>query len=169
MNNREVVLDILRQAYQIEVDGYTFYSMTAERAADPAVKELFAKLADDEVQHQAFLRSIAGNYDTKGLEAFKLNLRAPELRAIKKAVFTARFRRQAANAEFELGVLSVGKTLETNAVKYFFTAATNAGEPEIKKFYKFLADWEQQHFDALKTLYDSVHQNLFPSGKAAPF
>ena len=61
--NRDEVLDILRKAYQIEVDGYTFYSMTADRADKPAVQELFGKLAQDEVQHQAFLRGVLQRYD----------------------------------------------------------------------------------------------------------
>ena len=169
MNDRDAVLDILRKAYQIEVDGYTFYSMTAERAEKEAVQELFTKLAEDEVQHQAFLRTIAGNYDEKGIEAFKMNLRSPELRAINQAVFTAKFREQAAGNEFELGVLSVGMTLETNAVAYFSTAAKNAGEPEVKKFYQFLADWEKQHLEALRTLYNSVRTDFFASGSFSPF
>jgi len=169
MNNRDVVLDILRKAYQIEIDGYTFYSMTAERAQKPAVQELFTKLAEDEVQHQAFLRSVAGNFDAKGVEAFKMNLRSPELRAINQAVFTAKFREQAAGNEFELGVLSVGMTLETNAIGYFSTAAKNAGEPEVKKFYQFLADWEKQHLEALRTLYNSVRTDFFAAGSFSPF
>ncbi|MBZ5588390.1 MAG: ferritin family protein [Acidobacteriia bacterium] len=169
MSNREAVLDILRKAYQIEVDGFTFYSMTAERAEKPAVQELFAKLAEDEIQHQAFLRSIAGVYSTKGVEAFKLNLRSPDLRAITQAVFTGKFREQAAGAEFEMGVLSIGMTLETNAVTYFSNAAASGGQPEIKTFYQFLADWEKQHYDALKGLYNSVRTDFFAAGSFAPF
>ncbi len=60
MSDREQMLDILRKAYQIEVDGYTFYSMTADRAEKEAVRDLFAKLAADEVQHQAYLKSVRG-------------------------------------------------------------------------------------------------------------
>lgn len=169
MSSREAMLDILRKAYQIEVDGYTFYSMTAERATKPAVQGLFAKLAEDEVQHQAFLRSIVGNYDAKGAEAFKLNLRAPDMRAFSDAVFTAKFREQAAGAEFEMGVLSVGMTLENNAITYFTGAAANANEDEIKEFYQFLADWEKQHLDALQRLYGSVREDFFAAGNFAPF
>jgi rubrerythrin len=169
MTEREKVLEILRNAYQIEVDGYTFYSMTAEKATQSAVQELFTKLAEDEVQHQAFLRNIVGNYDAKGVEAFKFTLRTPELKALSDAVFTARFRRQAAGAEFELGALSVGMTLETNAIRYFSKAAADAPEQEVKGFYQYLADWEKQHFEALKKLYDSVREDFFASGNFAPF
>ena len=169
MGSRDVILDVLRKAYQIEVDGYTFYSMTAERATKPAVQELFAKLAEDEIQHQAFLRSVGRDYDAKGVQAFAMNLRSPELRAINQAVFSAKFREQAAGAEFEMGVLSVGMTLETNAYTYFSNAAAGAGEPEVKKFYQFLADWEKQHFDALQRLYNTVRTDYFASASFAPF
>ena len=33
MQNREAILDILRKSYQIEVDGHTFYAMTASKAS----------------------------------------------------------------------------------------------------------------------------------------
>src|SRR5512136_1917857 len=99
-DNRDAILEIVGKAYQIETDGYTFYSMTAERADKPAVRELFEKLASDEVQHQAFLKSVAKNYDTKGLGAFKLDARPPDMSAIVQQVFTGRFREQAAGAQF---------------------------------------------------------------------
>ena len=70
MTAEEQVLDILRKAYQIEVDGYTFYSMTAEQAIKPAVEELFARLAQDELQHQAFLRDVLGLGDPFENEVF---------------------------------------------------------------------------------------------------
>ena len=34
---------------------------------------------------------------------------------------------------------------------------------------QYLADWEQQHFDALKNLYNSVREDFFASGNFAPF
>jgi rubrerythrin len=169
MSGNQQVLDILKKAYQIEIDGYTFYSMTAERAEKEAVRELFAKLAADEVQHQAFLRGIAGAYNAKGADAFKIDLRSPEARAINQALFTGKFREQAATTEFELGVLSIGMTLETNALTYFSKAADQAPEKEIKAFYRFLADWEQQHFDALQTLFNAVRADHFAASSFAPF
>jgi rubrerythrin len=66
VQEREQILEILRKAYQIEVDGYTFYSMTAAQATKSAVKELFEKLAHDEVQHQNFLESVGKRYDAEG-------------------------------------------------------------------------------------------------------
>jgi len=169
MTASEQIVDILRQAYQIEVDGYTFYSMTADRADKPAVQELFGKLAQDEVQHQAFLRSVLKNYHDKGIEAFALNVKTPDLHAFAEKVFTDRFRDQAEGAAFEMAALSVGMTLEKNAVSYFGGAARQASEAEVRTFYQFLADWEQQHLDALAGLAEVVRGDFWEKSGFAPY
>jgi len=168
-DNRDAILDIVGKAYQIETDGYTFYSMTAERATKPAVQELFAKLASDEVQHQAFLKSVAKNYDEHGTRAFKLETKVPDALAVTSQIFTGRFREQAAGAQFELAVLSIGMTLETNAIKYFTTAAKQATDQEVKEFYQFLADWEQQHYDALQNIFTMVRSDHQAESGFSPF
>ncbi|MCG6949410.1 MAG: ferritin family protein [Acidobacteria bacterium] len=163
------ILEILKKAYQIEVDGYTFYSMTADRASKPAVQELFDKLARDEVQHKAYLQSVIGSYQEKGLAAFNIKHRDPDLRAFTASIFTEEFKTQAEGADFELGALSIGMTLETNAIKYFTGAAESTAEKEVREFYEFLADWERQHLDALQGLYNGVRQDFWSDSGFSPF
>jgi rubrerythrin len=169
MTTRETILAIINKAYQIELDGYTFYSMTAERSQKPAVQELFAKLAADEVQHQAFLHNVSRHYDEKGTAAFRFDTKTPDVSGLSSQVFTGRFREQAAGAQFELAVLSIGMTLETNALKYFNEAARNASEKEVTQFYQFLADWEKQHFDSLQNLFNIVRSDQMADSAFAPF
>lgn len=166
---QEQIREILKKAYQIEVDGHIFYSMAADRATKPAVQELFDKLANDEIQHKAYLKSVMGSYEEKGVEAFNLHLRDPDLKAFTATIFTDRFKEQAAGADFELGVLSIGMTLEANAISYFSNAAAGAPDREVRDFYGFLADWERQHLDALKSLYDGVRQDFWAEGGFSPF
>jgi rubrerythrin len=169
MTTRNQIIEILRKAYQIEVDGYTFYSMTADRADKPAVQELFGKLAQDEVQHQAFLRSVLKGYDDHGPSAFSMSMKIPDLSAFSDKVFTDRFREQAEGAAFEMAALSVGMTLEKNAVAYFSTAAKGATEAEVTQFYQFLADWEQQHLIALQGLHESIRSDFWDRSGFSPF
>jgi rubrerythrin len=169
MTSRDEILDILRKAYQIEVDGYTFYSMTAEKAAKPAVRELFEKLARDEMEHQAYLKAVVKRYDREGSAAFRVQQRAPELRVFADKVFTDRFRSQAQGAAFEVGVLSVGMTLESNAIAHFTRAAEGADDREVRGFYEFLADWEREHLQALQNLYNAVRQDFWQDAGFAPF
>jgi len=163
------IREILKKAYQIEVDGYTFYSMAAERASKPAVQELFDKLARDEVQHKAYLQTVIGAYEEKGVAAFNMHLRDPDLKAFTSTIFSDEFKKQARGADFELGVLSIGMTLETNAIKYFAGAADNTTEDEVRDFYRFLADWEREHLEALQGLYNGVRQDFWSDGGFSPF
>ena len=169
MSAREQILDILRRAYQIEIDGHTFYSMTAARSDKAAVRELFDKLANDEVQHQAFLKEVLRGYDEKGTEAFRFNARIPEMTAFTAKIFTDQFRRQAAGAEFEVAALSIGMTLETRAIEYFAGAARGATDGDVRQFYEFLADWERGHLDALSNLYNSVRADYWAASGFSPF
>ena len=133
------------------------------------MQELFDKLARDEVQHKAYLQSVIGSYEEKGLAAFSMNLRDPDMKAFTGTIFTEQFKEQAEGADFELGVLSIGMTLESNAIKYFAGAAENTSENEVREFYEFLADWERQHLEALQALYNGVRQDFWSDGGFSPF
>jgi rubrerythrin len=165
----EEIRDVLRKAYQIEVDGYTFYSMTAERADKPAVRELFDKLARDEVQHKAYIQSVMGSFEDKGVAAFNIHRRDPDLKTFSDTIYTDGFKAQARDAEFEMGVLSVGMTLESRAIQYFSGAAKHAAEAEVRDFYRFLAEWEQGHLEALQRLYAGVREDYWAEGGFSPF
>ena len=169
MSQPQQMWEILQKAYQIEVDGYTFYSMTADAAQKPAVKELFEKLAHDEVEHQTYLKGVMKNVKEKGPAAFAVQAKSVDLGQFSQAVFTDRFRQQAQGAAFEVGVLSVGMTLETNAINHFRAASESSGDQEIKAFYRFLAEWERQHFEALQNLYNQVRQDFWGGAGFAAF
>jgi rubrerythrin len=161
MNLPQDVLDILRKSYQLEVDGYTFYSMTSERSDKPAVQRLFARLADDERQHRAFLRDVASNLAAHGADAFDQVPPPPDLREFSDAIFTTAMREQAQGAEFESGVLSVGMALETNAIAHFTSAAARAPHEQLRGFFQFLASWERQHLDALQNAYGAIRDDFW--------
>jgi rubrerythrin len=163
------IREVLKKAYQIEVDGYTFYSMVAERAEKPVVQELFDKLARDEVQHKAFITSVMGSYEDKGIEAFNIQRRDPDLKAFTNTIYTPEFKAKAAHADFEMGVLSVGMTLEQRAIEYFSGAARHAEDDDVRDFYQFLADWEKAHLEALQRLYGGVREDFWAEGGFAPF
>lgn len=169
MNTREQMLEILQKAYQIEVDGFTFYSMTAEKATKPAVKELFQKLADDEVQHQNFLKGIGKKYRTEGDAAFHVVKPDWSLKGFTGPIFTKRFQEQAHGAAFEMGALSVGLTLETNAMAHFNKAADGSDSKDVADFYRFLADWEKGHYDALNNLLQGIRSDFWGEGGFSPF
>jgi len=154
------VREILKKAYQVELDGYTFYSLAADRAAKPTVQRLFARLARDEAEHQAYLKTIMKRYEELGTGGFFVDPRDPAMEEYSSQLFTESFRREAQGETFELGVLSVGLQLESRAASFFATASREATEPQVVGFYRFLADWEDLHYRTLKRLYDGVRTDF---------
>jgi len=169
MTAREQVLEVLRRAYQIEVEGQTFYALCAHRAEKPAVRELFEKLAGDEVQHQVYLRQVLGSYAERGPAAFEVTRRQPDLASIANRIFTERFRKEAQGATFEMAVLSIGMQLESAAMTHFNASAAAATEDEVSKFYEFLASWEKEHYDALAALSQTVRADFWDRAGFSPF
>ena len=158
----EAIADILRKAYQVELDGFTFYSMTAERVTKPAVKALFERLARDETEHQAYLRAVMRRYEEHGVSSFRFDQRDPDLGEFFSQIFADDFKDQAQGEMLETGAVSVGIQLESNAVDFFSSAARAATDPQVGGFYRFLADWEGSHLRILEKLYDSIRVDPWP-------
>jgi len=112
---------------------------------------------------------VARRHEAEGVAAFAMARQPADLSSLTDRVFTARFKEQAKGAAFEMGVLSVGLTLETNAMAHFNQAARTADSAEARGFYQFLADWEKQHFDALNALYADIRTDFWGIGGFAPF
>ena len=155
----EAIADILRKAFQVEVDGLTFYTLAADQATKPASKTLFDRLARDETEHQAYLRNVMRRYEEHGASSFAMDLREPDLAEFSSAIFTANFKDQAIGEDFELGALSIGIQLEAIAVEFFDASAHNASDAQISGFYRFLADWEGHHLRTLQQLYDNLRED----------
>jgi rubrerythrin len=156
------ISDILRKAFQVEVDGYTFYSMAVQSATKPAVKKLFERLARDETEHKAYIVSVMKRYEEHGASSFHFDPHDPDLAEFSSQIFTDNFKEQVQGEVSEIGALSIGIQLETNAVTFFDTAAREASDPQIGGFYRFLADWEGSHLRTLQHLYDSIRVDLWP-------
>jgi len=158
----DAITNVLKKAFQVEVDGFTFYSMAAERTTKPAAQQLFERLARDETEHQAYIRAVMRRYEEHGASSFHFDPRNPDLAEFSSEIFTESFKEQAQGEVSELGVLSIGVQLESNAVAFFSAAAHEASDPQITGFYQFLADWEGMHLRTLKQLYDSIRVDFWP-------
>jgi hypothetical protein len=84
----DAISDILRKAFQVEVDGFTFYSMALERATKPAVRKLFERLARDETEHKAYIMAVMKRYEEHGARSFQFDPRDPDLGEFSSQIFT---------------------------------------------------------------------------------
>ena len=158
----DAISGVLRRAFQVEVDGYTFYSMAVQSATKPAVKKLFERLARDETEHKAYIWAVMKRYEEHGASSFHFDPRDPDLAEFSSQIFTESFKEQAQGEVSESGALSIGIQLESNAVAFFDAAARKASDPQIGGFFRFLADWEGSHLRTLQHLYDSIRTDPWP-------
>ncbi len=158
----DAISDFLRKAFQVEVDGFTFYSMAMEAATKPAVRKLYERLTRDETEHKAYIMAVMKRYEEHGASSFQFDPRDPDLAEFSSEIFTDSFKEQAQGEVSEIGALSIGIQLETNAVTLFETAAREASDPQIGGFYRFLADGEGSHLRTLQHLYDSIKVDPWP-------
>lgn len=150
------VREILKKALQVEVDGHTFYSMAVQQATEPAIRDLYQRLARDEVEHQRYLRNVMRRFEEAGAESFFIEPKDPALGEFSSQIFTDEFREQARKVITAPAVLSIGMQLESNAVSFFTAAAESNTNPQAIGFFRFLADWEGQHYRILQTLFQAV-------------
>ena len=143
------ILEGLEKAIQAEVDGYHFYMMAAAGTSDPQAREVFEQLAKEEVDHTNFLKAHHASLKESGKVSPDAKLvRHADLSA-EHPIFSESLRERAKEAHFERSALSIGTQLEMNAIRFYKQQAEAAEDPDVKRFFTELADWEVGHYNAL--------------------
>ena len=163
------MLEGLKQAIAAEGDGHHFYLMAAASTQDAQGKEIFQRLAAEELDHIRFLR---GQYRAL-LETGRPD---PSMRLGPRAdlsgaspIFSPALRDRIAEAHFEMTALSVGAQLELAAVTFYRAQATAATDPTVRAFYEELVEWEQGHYQALLLQQDALKEDYWAAGGFSPF
>jgi rubrerythrin len=159
------VLNILAYAIKREEEGEKFYQENLKRVNSQATKAVLESLAEMEKEHGELLR---GRY--KALKETGEWL--PVLEDIKGAsVFQARFEAEKttkADLESDLSditILRMAYLIENDLAEFYKKAADNIDNPEGKKLFLALSDWEVEHKNALYKVYqEHFHSNWFDAG-----
>jgi hypothetical protein len=170
MSDEQISLDRgLLKAIQAERDGHSFYAMAATSSQDPKAKEVFAQLADEELDHMSFLTR---HYESvlktgKPDASARLGPRADLSGAWP--IFSDGIKTRIKDAHFEMSALSIGIQLELDAQKFYRAQADASGDPIAKQFYTELADWESGHYQALLTQQEELKQDYWAESGFAAF
>lgn len=154
------LMKILKEAINVEMDGYHFYQTAATRTKDSKGKAVFSSLAQDELDHKNVLQGL--QQAIKDKIDFKLERKRHKSKATKRSkspIFSAEFKRKIKEDNFELSVLRIGQLLERNAMEFYRRHAKGSKHKETKSLFNFLAEWEKDHLNAL------VQQEQFLRGK----
>jgi rubrerythrin len=154
------LLRVIKDAINVELDGYHFYNSAAARTKDSKGKAVFRSLAQDELDHRNVLLGL--HKAIKDKTDFKLGRKRHKSKVTKRSkspIFSAEFKRKIKEDNLELSVLRIGQLLERNAMEFYSKNAKRGKHREMKSLFNFLSEWEKDHLEAL------VQQERYLRGK----
>jgi rubrerythrin len=140
------VAQLLTMAIDREADAHDFYAQAASRMKNPAIRDAFAKLAEEELCHKRFLETCTKD---------------PQL--LSKLPLPADFKVAEATAEQELSIdmtpaqaMTVAMKKEQQAVEFYRCLAAQAKDPSYRQALEGLARMELDHKNRLETMFVEV-------------
>ena len=164
---RKIVLEAVKTAIITELRGLEIYKAAAERTTDPSARVMFQSLANDEQHHKDFLEQNFRSLLQKGewsVPATPENLSPLD----ESEVITPQFLKRVKGGSFEMAVVAAGCELELSAINFYTKAADECPDEESSKVFRFLADWEKGHLDALNELEERMKDQYFADQGFAP-
>ena len=135
-------LDAIRAAFEIELGGEAFYQRAARDAKDPALSDLFGRLAEMEQEH---MHTLSKRYHAD------LPKPAADFQIDRAAIFAGIERKP----EDPANLFRIAIAFEERAVKFFSEQGTHAPEGSVEReLYKELAAEEREHVALLTTEYE---------------
>jgi len=150
--------EFLNTAIQFERDGFDFYTGAATKAVSDLAKAVFESLAQDELRHIGFLKTLSAGEATVRSESQAL---AERLRPIFKAASEA-VREAAEVAVDDVEALNLGVERENAAVRAYTDAAQAAEPGEFRHLCEVLVGVEQGHRQLLENVIEYLeHPDSF--------
>ncbi len=161
-------LEILKQAIILEKRGLAFYNKVAEQAGDESVRSFFDSMAQEEANHINVLSAQFKAYsDTGHFKADSFD--ETEKSQLASAVLNRGIREKISAAGFEASAISAAIAMEQQAMKVYSEQAENAGDPEEKKVFAWLAGWEQEHLNRLMAIDRALLDRVWEDNRFWPF
>ena len=165
--------EVLAVAIATEWEGYAFYRTMAERTSSPLGKEMFNRLAEEEVEHVHVLEQVSCayadgcvymDYDT-ALEYIEceVDLNDMDEEGATCTETAPIFKRGVERAERlnDLDALRIAAETEEAAVKYYREAAETAPNEDARSFFEKMVEIETGHQRLLEAEYDYYAANGF--------
>lgn len=166
---RQNALDALKIAIQTEIDGYNFYTLAAQRTRNADGKKMFEFLAGEETKHREILEQRYRNlFGGEPFGKLPKPTKVPRSYKTKSPIFSAEFSNRAKLPGFEMTALSIGILLEEKSIKFFNDLAGKTRNPETKKFFKGMADWEGEHLKLLMHQHNLLMKEYWREARFEP-
>jgi rubrerythrin len=160
-------LNILKQALLLEKRGYVFYRTAAEQSKDPIVKEFFIMMAEEEKSHiEALTTQFKALKENEKFTA--VQLQHSNVSHVATRVLNKETQNRIASADFEAAAISAAILMEEKAIKFYSEQAQNTDDPEEKKLYNWLFEWEGTHLRFLIEIDKKLTESIWTDSSFWP-
>jgi len=165
--SNEGMITLLKDALQLEVEGWLFYRNVTKTLPEGPVRDVFVYLMDQEAKHQEFIKQELGHVeagrpmDIAGLSALK--------ETAHDDVLADAVRSSKDLSQHEASAIHTGMLLERNSWEFYHAAAERATQPDEASLYSQLEEWEKLHLHLLEKAYDLLKERIWAENNFAPF
>lgn len=153
------VQDAIKFAIELELNGRQFYKKAEELTRNERGKQMFERLAKDEVEHlETFSRLFT---EALGGADWKQHVRQEALKGDSSLIERLEAKHAEDVGKGELEAIRIGMELERKALEHFSGAAKSATDPAAKAIFEKVHREEQLHYDLLQAQFDSVTNSGF--------
>jgi len=148
------VAEAIRTAIQMEKEGHAFFHQAAEKTNNKLGKEMFERLAAEEIAHmETFRKMFDSMSDTEDWRAV-----ASELKSVTTPpLFSeAKNKMKAGREPGEVEALRQAMEIERKAIEFFNEAKSKANDETAKEIFEKVRQEEEYHHALLQAQYDSV-------------
>ena len=168
MNDLNAALAVLQMGIQTEIDGYHFYHDFGQRTSDAKAKEVFGRLAQDEMAHLELLRGVKAMLEQSGQWA--AHERPIPTATPGAPIFSrARVEQNVVAYTSDLSALRLAYLIEKDAVDFYQRAAEGTPDPEGQRLFRDLAEMERGHLRLLEGEYNYLLDQFQMTMGFAPF
>ena len=133
--------------------------MAARTASSAVAKELFEHMVKEEEHHLHILEITFRRHLKDGKVVLPTE---KELEfGFKDPILDKSFLAELKNSQFDSSAISIALTLEERAFKFYQKEEAEATDPDIKKLFTWLADWELDHHRKLMELEEDFREEVW--------
>lgn len=166
--DQEAAKNIIKQAILLERRGKAFYGKLASESQHIVLKDFFDMMANEEDNHihvlSQQLKSLAA--DGRFSEG---NLSSRQAENVSAAVLTPAIIESLITAEFESAAVSAAMAMEEKAIGLYRQWSTSATDPEEKRLFAWLAQWEGQHLKMLAEMDRQITERIWNDNRFWPY
>lgn len=161
-------VEILKTAILMEKRGYALYRNVAEQTRVPEVANIFNLMAKEEQLHAEALGRQLQEVSKNGVLA-DIKLPAEDSNAIINLILDKELKKKISAAGFEAAAISAAIDMENNAIRVYGERAAEATDPNEKKLFQWLSDWEKGHHKLLQELDQELRESVWYDNEFWPF